>query len=104
MSDHKHTWKGSMHLDGCHHYTNTYNCACGATVSVSGERQFRSRGQITPSIMMASEGDCTRCTELINGKRRRPTQYHLLADKANIPANHIGWYKINRAKLKEITA
>lgn len=98
MSDHKHKWKAVMHLDGCHHYTNTYACACGAMVSISGERQFLERGKFTPSVMMASEGDCERCPELIRGARRKPTQIHAVLTRG------ASWTRISRAKLRELSA
>jgi hypothetical protein len=43
--EHKHTWKMTMHLDGCHWWASAYACAgrgpgkkCGATVTVTEER------------------------------------------------------------------
>lgn len=35
---HKHAWKMSAHLDGCHWYMSAYGCSCGATATRTDER------------------------------------------------------------------
>lgn len=100
MSGHKHKWKGTMFSDGCHFYQNTFQCSCGAQLSISGERQFRERGRFTASVMMANEdGTCTRCSELMNpGGRRKPTQILYWAPWMGKESK-----RLTRAKLKEIS-
>jgi hypothetical protein len=67
--EHKHTWQSTMHLDGCHYYTNAFVCGgkgppkkCGATVVYSGERSPKGGG----GVWLDPE-TCDRCKELWNG-------------------------------------
>lgn len=64
-----HRWKSVFHLDGCHHYHNAFQCACGAYISISGERSFKPM----PS-MMADLEECERCQALAAGARRIRTR------------------------------
>jgi hypothetical protein len=38
VDPHEHRWTIAVHLDGCHYYTSTYTCPCGATASSTRER------------------------------------------------------------------
>ncbi|HEY1437407.1 MAG TPA: hypothetical protein VGG82_07880 [Casimicrobiaceae bacterium] len=38
MTEHEHKWQTLMHLDGCHFYTSSYRCSCGATATRTDER------------------------------------------------------------------
>lgn len=58
-----HVWKSSMHLDGCHSYTNSYACECGAWLGVRGERDRDGLG------FWYEPGTCERCDELWKGAR-----------------------------------
>jgi hypothetical protein len=35
---HQHKWTTTVHLDGCHYYTTTATCRCGAVLSMTSER------------------------------------------------------------------
>ena len=65
-----------MHLDGCHHYQNSYTCECGAVMSISGERQMLRRGKFADGVYMAND-ECARCRELMDGARRRRTMKYV---------------------------
>lgn len=38
MAEHKHRFRETLHLDGCHFYTTAGACSCGATFTVTNER------------------------------------------------------------------
>ena len=67
MSKHEHRWKTVFHLDGCHFYSWSYACACGATASTYSERSIADDPY--SMVWMDSEGrePCSRCEELIAG-------------------------------------
>ena len=44
--DHKHAWQMVMHLDGCHYYTSSYRCRCGATAVTTHERDVTGFGAV----------------------------------------------------------
>jgi hypothetical protein len=69
---HAHVWQMRIHMDGCHQYSNHYQCACGAHRVSGGERQFYRRGKPTMSILWVLE-DCERCNQLLARARRRPS-------------------------------
>lgn len=72
MTEHRHTWKHTGHLDGCHHYTNAYVCTtCSATAGVSQERD--PTADVFSMVWMTP--DCDRCTELQEGA---PVRYDLV--------------------------
>jgi len=73
VAEHEHQWKGRLFADGCHHFSNTSECECGALMNVTGERIFWLRGKMQPGIYMALEG-CERCHALEMGARRKPTR------------------------------
>jgi hypothetical protein len=41
QTEHKHTWKMSTHIDGCHYYASGFACECGATASTFDERDIK---------------------------------------------------------------
>jgi len=59
--DHEHAWKLVMHLDGCHFYSSSYSCECGAVRVSRGERKMDGY-----SAVWALE-DCERCQQLLAG-------------------------------------
>jgi hypothetical protein len=65
VSEHTHTWLGLAHLDGCHHYSWTYRCLCGAGRTTGAERSFSDLDGM--SYAMWFEESCARCNELANG-------------------------------------
>ena len=70
-SRHAHSWTLAIHLDGCHEFSSSYTCDCGAVRSVGAERDFRhSTGD--PYSSLWALPDCDRCRELMAGARRRP--------------------------------
>lgn len=75
MSAHKHAWKLTLHLDGCHFYSSAYACECGATLSVFDERSPKDDPYST--VWMSREDgeeECERCTELLAGAKPKHTQ------------------------------
>lgn len=88
MTEHKHQWKTTLHLDGCHFYTTNASCDCGAVLSITHERspaadpytavwmepQYQEvrrdeRGRFTKPHW--EEVKCERCEELKNGAPTR---------------------------------
>lgn len=72
MAEHKHAWKRTLHLDGCHYYSSGYACECGATASTYDERSVKDDPY--SMVWMDSEGmdePCKRCEELLNGAEPR---------------------------------
>lgn len=56
-----------MHADGCHWFTFSYRCACGATYNSTDERDIAS-DPWSGVWMEPVEGDeCERCSALMNG-------------------------------------
>jgi hypothetical protein len=88
---HKHAWKASLHLDGCHWYTTSYTCTkCSAVATVTRERDPKKlmtgmwmepqyveitrdeRGRFLPKDQRRwEEKICIRCKELQNGAKVR---------------------------------
>jgi hypothetical protein len=60
---HKHTFKPSAHLDGCHYFIDVAVCACGATFAQEGERN-PSRD---PYATIWFTEDCERCQAILGG-------------------------------------
>lgn len=65
--NHKHSYKMTMHLDGCHFYRSSYTCSCGATIDTYDERDPATDPY--SMVWMDNEGreECVRCEELIAG-------------------------------------
>lgn len=63
---HKHEFKLTMHLDGCHSFSSVYACDCGVQASSYGERSVAADPY--SGMWMDSPG-CTRCKELLQGAR-----------------------------------
>jgi len=63
MPEHTHEWKMVSHLDGCHHYSTTSRCECGAVRVARNERDARE----DPYSLLWFLNDCDRCMELMNG-------------------------------------
>jgi hypothetical protein len=93
VTAHKHVWKQTAHLDGCHYFTNVYACTqCRATAQATHERdpladpfsavwmepqlaevRRDERGRfVTPTW---KEVPCDRCTELKHGS---PVRFDLV--------------------------
>ena len=71
MSEHKHRWKMVLHVDGCHFFTSSYACDCGATAATNTERDVDS-DPYSALWMENGDGDgepCTRCRELLAGAK-----------------------------------
>lgn len=71
---HDHSFKTTMHLDGCHWYTSSGTCDCGAAIQVSGERNPRDDPYAMVWMEDHGEDPCSRCDQLRAGA---PTQYHV---------------------------
>lgn len=70
VSEHKHAWKMTLHLDGCHYFQSSYACKCGATASTYDERDVKDDPY--SMVWMDDEGvgePCVRCEELLNGAK-----------------------------------
>ena len=65
---HEHVFTTNLHMDGCHFYTTSASCECGAIYGFRGERSMTDPYS---AVWMADEGQesCERCTELMNGAR-----------------------------------
>jgi hypothetical protein len=82
-TQHKHAWRATAHLDGCHYYTTIARCRCGAGFTRTQERDPKgetamiwmepqyvevrrdARGRfVTPHT---EERVCDRCRELMAG-------------------------------------
>jgi hypothetical protein len=66
--EHAHEFKPSMHMDGCHWFSTTGRCECGAHYSFYAERSLSTDPY---SAVWMEMGDCARCVELQNGARAR---------------------------------
>lgn len=64
---HQHRWKMVMHLDGCHFYTSSYSCECGATASAYDERDVEEDAWSAIWMEDTGEEPCLRCQELLAG-------------------------------------
>lgn len=66
---HRHAWRRSMHMDGCHWYSSVYTCVrCTATVGTYDERDLSEDPY--SAIWMDADGEgsaCVRCEELMSG-------------------------------------
>jgi hypothetical protein len=62
LKGHVHDWNLTLHADGCHWYTNSYVCACGAT-----RIETRERGSVAKLRSLMTPNACSRCAELANG-------------------------------------
>lgn len=61
---HRHTFKPSAHLDGCHYFIDVAACACGATQARESERD-PSRDEYAAIWLEADF--CVRCGEILKG-------------------------------------
>lgn len=71
---HKHRWRATAHMDGCHFYTWVYVCACGASANTTSERDPTADSYSL--VWMDDEGrdePCQRCDELRAGAPVRHT-------------------------------
>lgn len=72
MEPHQHEWKLAVHIDGCHFFSSTYTCHCGAQSEDYSERD----PDADSYAAMWMDPECARCNELIGGaepKRRSET-------------------------------
>jgi hypothetical protein len=75
---HRHQFTSTLHLDGCHHFTNSGRCQCGVVIGARGERAFKAH----PESMVWYSDNCDRCRALRDGARpihevviQRPRNY-----------------------------
>jgi hypothetical protein len=70
LPPHKHEFVRSMHLDGCHHFSSTYTCKCGAVARSYNERSIAFDGW-SSVWMMNDDGEpmCPRCEALLQGAK-----------------------------------
>ena len=68
---HLHSFSTTMHMDGCHWYSWSASCKCGATYSTYDERDLK--GDPYSAIWMDNEDPeaaaCLRCEDLMAGAR-----------------------------------
>ena len=86
---HKHEFRHTMHMDGCHWYASTAACECGASVGTRTERDPQSDPysmvHMEPGVREVNRDEkgrfiqprfeeikCERCTELQDGTGIRP--------------------------------
>lgn len=77
---HEHRFHRTMHLDGCHFFTDALVCSCGVTASIYHERDYKPEGSM--AIVWMDSETCQRCQQLLNDSqpmRRvsivRPSKY-----------------------------
>lgn len=77
---HVHQWRRQMHMDGCHHYSTTYSCECGASAMTRDERD--PTYDPYSLIWMDDEGGepCARCDEIRAGAKVSHTVRIVAAD------------------------
>jgi hypothetical protein len=64
-AEHKHAYRLSTAVDGCHYFRNVFVCACGDVQVHGGERNFHAVDDPYAAVWMVD--DCQRCQELWNG-------------------------------------
>jgi hypothetical protein len=62
---HAHEWREVSHLDGCHYFSTSAACACGATLVQSAERDVKEDPY--SAVWMTDDDSCARCRELLEG-------------------------------------
>lgn len=79
MPEHEHGWTLVAHADGCHWYTSTYACVCGATLRDYAERDTR-EDPYSAIWFDDVEGptQCERCKALIAGATPAPFSSEIL--------------------------
>lgn len=67
---HRHTFKTTMHLDGCHSYQTHAVCECGVLYGFYGERSMKA-DPYSAIWMTDDDGgtECVRCRRLMEGAR-----------------------------------
>lgn len=68
LAAHKHRFKTTMHMDGCHWFSTAAVCPCGTSYTFRGERSVALDPYST--IWMEPEfqdNGCERCKRLLNG-------------------------------------
>jgi hypothetical protein len=65
MTAHVHAWRMVSHLDGCHYFSTSAACACGATLVQSAERDVEDDPY--SRVWMTDDDTCERCRELLAG-------------------------------------
>jgi hypothetical protein len=69
----EHAFKMTAHMDGCHWYSTTGRCECGAILRQYGERDVRE--DPWSAVWMDdedAEDRCERCRELLAGAAPEP--------------------------------
>lgn len=70
---HEHEWRLVSHLDGCHYYSTSAACACGATLLQTAERDVKEDPYSAVWMGDGAEDDgCERCRELLDGASPDP--------------------------------
>jgi hypothetical protein len=64
---HKHEFKMQMHMDGCHYFSSTFQCGCGAHAHSQHERDLKADPY--SAVWMDYPDTCERCAELMRGAR-----------------------------------
>ena len=64
VNEHAHDWHLEIHLDGCHFYSSTYSCECGAVMLTEDERD-----PTEPYALIWFLPECERCLELEHGAK-----------------------------------
>jgi hypothetical protein len=84
---HRHTFKSTMHMDGCHWWSSAGACSCGATIAVRGERNPRSDPYSLVWMDPAGEGcACLRCEAITRGARIAPMAVELVGPRRRLEA------------------
>ena len=78
--EHEHVWSAVVHLDGCHAFSWSYSCPCGASRNTGCERDFKDDDM---SYAMWFEESCERCNELMDGAEPKSWDEIVIPDKAS---------------------
>jgi hypothetical protein len=68
---HLHEFRRTLHLDGCHYFTDAGSCDCGATYRSYIERDLKSDPYSAFWMEPTGGEDCQRCDELKDGAKPR---------------------------------
>jgi hypothetical protein len=63
--NHTHTWRLISHMDGCHYFSTSAVCACGATLVQTAERDVKEDPY--SAVWMDDDDSCGLCRELLAG-------------------------------------
>jgi len=77
----EHAWTTNFHADGCHWYSWSYRCLCGATYNTRAERDpVADPYSLVWMDEQTMNEPCERCREILGGAKLRHTLTVILGD------------------------